>query len=321
MAGERGSGAAPKRRPTATSAFGSGRREAHDATAFYARFRAPEVSDDSDVAVAPFTNHIFPCDARDMSALPDRSVALVVTSPPYFAGKQYEQELGEGHIPATYLDYLALLRDVFDECRRVLEPGGRLCVNVANLGRRPYRSLSADVIRILQDDLGLLLRGEVVWVKAEGASGSCAWGSYRSASNPVLRDVSERIVIASKGRFSRAQSEKAKAQRVAAGLPHEDDITAEEFAEATLDVWRMRPEQARRVGHPAPFPVELPARCIRLYTYRDDLVLDPFLGSGSTAMAAARSGRRYVGYEIDPGYVALASDRIAADGLPRPVIV
>ena len=88
---------------------------------------------------------------------------------------------------------------------------------MANLGRKPYRSLSADVIRILQDDLGLLLRGEVVWQKGEGATGSCAWGSFRSAANPVLRDLTERVVVASKGRFDRARS---VAQREAEGLPH-----------------------------------------------------------------------------------------------------
>ena len=140
---------------------------------------------------------------------PTGSVALVVTSPPYFAGKQYEEELERDGIPSTYLEYLEMLRDVFAECVRTLEPGGRIAVNVANLGRKPYRSLSADVIRILEHDLGLLLRGELIWQKGEGASGSCAWGSFRSAANPVLRDISERVIVASKGRFDRARSVQA----------------------------------------------------------------------------------------------------------------
>src|SRR5207245_4000595 len=133
-------------------------------------------------------------------------VALVTTSPPYYSGKAYEEARGEGHIPGSYVEYLTMLRDVMTECVRVLEPGGRVAVNVANLGRKPYRSLAADVIAILQDDLGLLLRGEIIWVKASGASGNCAWGSFASAANPVLRDVTERVVVASKGRFDRALS-------------------------------------------------------------------------------------------------------------------
>jgi DNA modification methylase len=285
---------------TSTSSFGVGKREGHDASDFYARFRAPEVS--TDATVVDFTpDPPLVCgDARAMVDLKADCVALVVTSPPYFAGKEYEAALGEGHVPATYLDYLALLRDVFDECKRVLEPGGRIAVNVANLGRRPYRSLAADVVRILQDDLGLLLRGEIVWVKAEGASGSCAWGSFRKATNPVLRDVTERVVVAGKGRFDRARQ-------------GESTLSTDEFLEATLDVWRLPPESARRVGHPAPFPVELPQRLIELYTYRGDLVLDPFLGSGSTAVAAVRTGRRYCGYDTDQRYVDLARRRVAAE--------
>jgi site-specific DNA-methyltransferase (adenine-specific) len=242
-----------------------------------------------------------------MTDVADGSVALVVTSPPYFAGKQYEEELEREGIPASYLEYLQLLRDVFAECVRKLEPGGRIAVNVANLGRKPYRSLSADVINILQDDLGLLLRGEIIWQKGEGATGSCAWGSFRSATNPVLRDITERVVIASKGRFDRARSVK---QRAAEGLPHESTLMTEDFMALTLDVWTIPAESARRVGHPAPFPVELPEQLIRFYTFEHDLVLDPFMGSGSSLVAAARLNRRYVGYDLDPTYVEIARQRV-----------
>src|SRR5690606_24910885 len=230
-------------------------------------FRSPVLSDDDRVAPPDVVDEIFVGDARSMDAIPSSSVALVVTSPPYFAGKQYEEELGRDGIPASYAEYLQLLRDVFAECLRVLEPGGRIAVNVANLGRKPYRSLSADVIGILQDDLGMLLRGEIIWQKGEGASGSCAWGSFRSATNPVLRDITERIIVASKGRFDRALTTK---QRAARGLPHESTVSTEDFMALTLDVWNMPAESARRVGHPAPFPVELPEQLIRLFTFRDD---------------------------------------------------
>ena len=306
-----------ERRRTATSNFGVSRREAHDAAAFYARFEAPEILPDAQVKPPRSIADPFVCgDARKMDELDDGSVALVVTSPPYFAGKKYEEELDREGIPSSYLEYLDLLRDVFAECKRKLEPGGRIAVNVANLGRKPYRSLSADVIKILQDDLRLLLRGEVIWQKSEGASGSCAWGSFRSAANPVLRDITERVIIASKGRFDRALSAK---EREAAGLPFESSLSSDEFMAATLDVWDIPPESAKRVHHPAPFPVELPERLIRLYTYADDLVVDPFMGSGSTLVAAAKVGRRYVGYDLDPAYVEIARARVHEIEPEQPV--
>ena len=302
---------ASRGKATATSAFGSGRRESHDSTAFYSRFTSPFISRDETVnSVRDLGDGCIHGDSRDMHHIPDSSVALVVTSPPYFVGKEYEIAITAEHstgIPESYLEYLEMLHDVFAECVRVLEPGGRIAVNVANLGRRPYRSLSSDIIRILQDELGLLLRGEVVWQKAEGATGSVAWGSFRSASNPVLRDVTERVVIASKGRFDRARNVK---QRSKEDLPHENTVTTDEFMEATLDLWRIDAEQATRVGHPAPFPVELPRRLIDLYSFKDDLILDPFLGSGSTIVAAMRAGRRGVGYDTEGGYIDLARERI-----------
>ena len=309
------------RKGTATSSFGSGRREGHDSSAFYDRFPAPDISDDDRVERAPGFDQprAILGDSRDMRHLPDNCVALVVTSPPYFVGKEYEQAVAGRRVPESYMDYLGLLRDVFSECVRVLEPGGRMAVNVANLGRKPYRSLSADVTGILQDDLDLLMRGEIIWTKAKGAGGSCAWGSWRSPANPVLRDLTERVVVASKGRFDRAMTPR---QRKAAGLPHLPTISREDFMAATLDVWNIPPAQAGRVGHPAPFPVELPDRLIQLFTYEDDLVLDPFMGSGTTLVAAAAANRRCAGYDINPDYVRLAKTRLAdldSSAFPPPL--
>jgi DNA modification methylase len=301
-----------RRRPTSTSSFGVGRREAHDSSPFYARFTPPLVSDDCDLAAHTVRDAIWAGDARDMDRfgqVADRSVALVVTSPPYFAGKEYEAVLGAGHVPADFEDYLGMLHDVFAQCFEKLEPGGRIAVNVANLGRKPYRSLSRDVIDLLEG-LGYLLRGEVIWQKSHAAGGSCAWGTYQRPGNPVLRDVSERIVVASKGRFDRALT---PGQRATAGLPSEGTMTMDEFIDATIDVWDIPSESATRVGHPAPFPVELPRRLIELYTYRGDLVLDPFMGSGSTALAAIRTERHYAGFDTDETYVALAERRIAEE--------
>jgi site-specific DNA-methyltransferase (adenine-specific) len=287
-----------------------GRRESHDASAFYDRFKAPELSADATVVRPKLIDEIFPGDARELLAsdkyVLDNSVALMVTSPPYYAGKAYEAELGRDHIPGSYTEYLAMLRDVFAAVVPKLEPGGRLAVNVANLGRKPYRSLAADVVSILQDDLRLLLRGEIVWQKAVGATGSVAWGSFLSAQNPVLRDVTERVIVASKGRFDRAVKPK---HRERAGLPHRDTIDADSFMDATIDLWEMPPESATRVNHPAPFPVALPQALIELYTYEGDLVLDPFMGSGSTAVAAIRTGRHYLGTDTDEAYVRAARAR------------
>lgn len=298
----------PIGRGTRTSRFGVGRRESHDASAFYEQFLAPVISDDEEIRSCDVTDRLFVGDARDMGAVASKSVALVVTSPPYFAGKDYEAALGTGHVPGSYVDYLKMLADVFAESVRVLEPGGRIAVNVANLGRKPYRSLAGDVTRILQDHLGLLLRGEVVWIKGAGANGSCAWGSYASAANPVLRDVTERVVIASKGRFGRAVTRQKRRER---GLPWENSITPEEFRTWTLDTWRIAPERATRVGHPAPFPVELPRRLIELLTYVGDLVVDPFVGSAQTAIACLHTKRRYIGFDTDADYIALGERRVA----------
>jgi modification methylase len=226
-----------------------------------------------------------------MPELPDDCVALMVTSPPYHVGKEYDSE-------DSFDDYLGLLERVFTETYRVLEPGGRAVVNVANLGRRPYVNLAAEVTRMMED-LKYLPRGEVIWVKAKGASSSCAWGSWRSAANPTLRDVHEYCLCFSKERWDRAKRGTST-------------ISREVFLESTLSVWELPAESARRVSHPAPFPVALPKRFIELYTYEDDLVLDPFIGSGSTGVAAVQSGRRYVGYDVDERYLTTAKHRIAA---------
>ena len=330
------------REGTSTSAFGVGRRENHDSSAFYSRFTPPEINDDRSIEKLPEGLEQVHCrDSREASeVLPPNSVALVVTSPPYFVGKEYELTVAsrvsagdagasdstrdgswgsdtsaahdsavhDADVPQDYFSYLEMLRDVFAACVEVLEPGGRLAVNVANLGRKPYRSLSADVIHILQDDLKLLLRGEIIWQKAEGATGSVAWGSYLKASNPVLRDITERVIVASKGRFDRALNTK---DRRSNDLPCDSTLTADEFMEATLDVWRyIDPESARRVGHPAPFPVELCRRLINLYTYQGDVVFDPFMGSGTTLVAARIAKRRGVGFDISQKYCDLAEGRL-----------
>ena len=234
---------------------------------------------------------IFNHSAESMRELPDSSVHLMVTSPPYNVGKEYDEDL-------SLEDYLAFLLRVWKETWRVLVPGGRMCINVANLGRKPYIPLHA-FISEQSIQLGFLMRGEIIWNKAASASPSTAWGSWKSASNPILRDVHEYILIFCKQTFKRQNPSKRLST-----------ITRDEFLEYNKSVWDMKAESARKVGHPAPFPVELPRRLIQLYTFENEIILDPFMGSGQTAIAALKCGRHYAGYEIDKNYVALANQRI-----------
>ncbi len=282
-----------KRSGTSTSSFGVGKREGHDATAFYGRrLKEVVISEDVTENTAPQVDCLWGHSAERMGELPDNCVALMVTSPPYHVGKEYDAA-------GTFEEYLGLLARVFAETHRVLLPGGRAVVNIANLGRRPYLSLASHVYQIMER-IGYLARGEVIWVKARGAAGSCAWGSWRSARNPTFRDVHEYCLCFSKGRFDRLTK-------------GESTISAEEFMAATLSVWEIPAESAKRVGHPAPFPVALPARFTELYTFKGDLVLDPFMGSGTTAVAAVRLGRHFVGYETSAEYLAAAERRVAEE--------
>ena len=239
-----------------------------------------------------YENEIILGSSEKMREIPDNSLHLMVTSPPYNVTKDYDENL-------SLKEYLQLLQNVFSETYRVLVDGGRACVNVANLGRRPYLPLS-DFISQIMIEIGYQMRGEIIWNKGAGAGVSMAWGSWQSASNPVLRDVHEYILIFTKGSFSRKKPDNK-----------ENTISKEQFMEWTKSVWTMNPESAKKVGHPAPFPIELPYRLIQLYTFKGDVVLDPFIGSGTTAIAALKAERNYVGYDIDSEYVKLAEERIA----------
>jgi len=191
------------------------------------------------------------------------------------------------------------LRNVFSETFRVLVNGGRACINIANLGRKPYIPLS-DYISQMMIAIGFSMRGEIIWDKAASAGSSTAWGSWQSAANPILRDVHEYILVFSKGNYKRERGEK------------QDTLTREEFMEWTKSIWTMQAESAKKIGHPAPFPEELPRRLIRLYSFTNDIIVDPFMGSGTTGVAAVKEKRNFVGYEIDENYRESAMKRIAA---------
>ena len=283
---------------TATSSFGSPGRFGHDSSKFYnSRLYAGLPKEKENVIYfeseinKDFLGKIFCKSSEHMVELPDDSVHLMVTSPPYNVGKEYDQGL-------TLDEYKSLLKNVFNDVRRVLVPGGRACVNIANLGRKPYIPLDAFITQIMLD-IGFLMRGEIVWDKGSSAASSTAWGSWRSASNPTLRDVHEYIMIFSKDTFKRPQPKGRKST-----------IAKEEFLEWTKSVWSFPAESATRVGHPAPFPVELPLRLVKLYTFEGEVVLDPFIGSGTTAIASLKTNRHFVGYDIEKQYVDMANRRI-----------
>jgi DNA modification methylase len=291
-----------KRQGTESSSFGTNGRINHDSSKFYDSKLYKELSFGKKVSKK--TNQ-FPADllnttilgsAEDMSMIPDSSLHLMITSPPYNVSKEYDEDL-------SLSEYLSMLKKVFEETYRVLVNGGRACINVANLGRKPYIPLS-DYISQIMIEIGFNMRGEIIWNKAASASPSTAWGSWMSASNPILRDIHEYILVFSKGDYKRNRKKVEKEIK-------QDTITKEEFMEWTKSVWTFNAESARRVGHPAPFPIDLPYRLIQLYSFKTDIVLDPFMGSGTTAIAALKSGRNFVGFEISQEYIKLIKKRIA----------
>lgn len=286
-----------RKKGTETSSFGAPGRINHDSTKFYKSRLYEGLCNEKKIKyiekIIPEknVNKIFCKSSEKMTELPDNSVHLMVTSPPYNVTKEYDNDL-------SLNEYINLLNTVWKETYRVLVPGGRACVNVANLGRKPYIPLHSYIINGMYE-IGYHMRGEIIWNKAASASPSTAWGSWLSAANPVLRDIHEYILVFSKETFSRKKMDK------------ENTIKKEDFLEWTKSVWTFSAVSAKQIGHPAPFPEELPHRLIQLYTFKGDVVLDPFVGSGSTCLSAIKDKRNYVGYDIDQEYVKLTKRRIS----------
>ena len=289
-----------KRAKTTTSSFGVSKREGHDSSMYYnSRMYDDLVSQrdvgDSQELPEELHNIVINGDSRKLP-IPNNCVHFVVTSPPYNASKAYDEDL-------SLTEYLGLLHDVFSECYRILAPGGRMVVNVANLGRKPYIPLASH-INLIMHEIGFMHRGEVIWDKSASAGSSCAWGSFQSASNPCLRDIHEYMLMFSKGDYKLPRS---KSERAGGRI---DTIGKDEFIQQTKSIWSFSTESARRVNHPAPFPVELPKRCIEMFTFLGDVVFDPFLGSGTTAVAAKQTGRVYIGCDISQEYCGIAEQRL-----------
>ena len=285
-------------RKTQTASFGSVVRESHSSKKFYSSklFKDFEIPKNIEYRENPIDsknlNRVYCKSSENMDEIPDDSVNLMITSPPYNVGKDYDEDL-------SLDEYLELLTSVFGQAYKKLVTGGRACINIANIGRKPYIPLHAMVIEIMLD-LGFLMRGEIIWDKSASGGGSCAWGSWMSASNPVLRDYHEYILIFSKGSYSKNKNQTKR-----------DTIERDDFINWTKSIWTFPAVNAKKIGHPAPFPIELPHRLINLYSYEEDVVLDPFCGSGTTCIAAIQNNRKYVAYDIKKEYVDLAEKRIS----------
>lgn len=286
-----------RRKRTKTSSFGVSKREGHDSSTFYNSLLYKELNinnhlpEEENQIPKNLLDQVLCQDSRNMNNIPDSCVHLMITSPPYNVGKDYDEDL-------NLEEYLGLLSDVFSETHRVLINGGRACVNIANVGRKPYIPYHKFVIDVMHE-VGFFMRGEVIWDKGAGAGTSTAWGSWMSPTNPTLRDTHEYILIFSKGKFGRKAKDK------------KSSISRDEFLKYTKSIWSFQPESARKVGHPAPFPVELPYRCIQLYSFTDEVVLDPFCGVGTTAIAALKTGRHFICIDNNLEYVKKAKKRIA----------
>lgn len=286
-----------KRIGTKTSSFGTPGRINHDSSEFYNsklyagqnNIKQPLVYKEDRVPTDKL-NRIYCKSSESMSEIPDNSVHLMITSPPYNVKKEYDEDM-------SLEEYRGLLYRVFLETYKKLVTGGRACINIANLGRKPYIPLHSYIIEDMLK-IGYLMRGEIIWDKAASASPSTAWGSWMSASNPVLRDTHEYILVFSKESFTRRRNGK------------QNTITKDQFLEWTKSVWTFPAVSAKSIGHPAPFPEELPHRLIQLYSFKGDVILDPFCGSGTTCLAALKNDRYYIGYDIKPEYVKLANARI-----------
>ncbi|WP_458453280.1 DNA-methyltransferase [Methanobrevibacter sp.] len=285
-------------RKTQTTSFGSIVRESHSSKKFYSSklFRDFRIPKDIEYKQVPIDekdlNKLYCKSSETMDEIPNDSIHLMITSPPYNVGKEYDEDL-------SIDEYLSLLARVFSQTYDKLATGGRACINIANIGRKPYIPLHAMIIEMMLD-IGFLMRGEIIWDKSASAGGSCAWGSWMSASNPVLRDFHEYILIFSKDSYSKNKKQEKR-----------DTIERDEFIQWTKSIWTFPAVNAKKIGHPAPFPIELPHRLIKLYSYENDVILDPFCGSGTTCIAAIQNNRNYIGYDIKKEYIELAEKRIS----------
>lgn len=228
------------------------------------------------------------------SALTTKEFAdLIITSPPYNVGIDYNSNDDE----ISYEDYLEFSRKWMTNCYNWSKNEARFCLNIPlDKNKGGNKSVGADLTRIAQE-VGWRYKSTIIWNEGN-ISRRTAWGSWKSASAPVVIAPVELIVVLYKGDWKKTQGTKVS------------DISSEEFKDWTQGVWCFNGESKKRIGHPAPFPKELPYRCIKMFSYVGDVVLDPFAGSGTTLVVAQNTNRKSVGIELDPTYFELAKKRI-----------
>lgn len=248
-----------------------------------------------------------------LKKIPDSIVSLLVTSPPYNVDISYDSHKDD----MPYREYLQWLKKVFDEGKRVLRNGGRMCINIDAMTNRQedkpdeyVRPIYVDLGNVMRD-IGMKFYGEHVWYKSDKCpckgggqwnGKKTAWGSYMSCSTPSVRRNHEYILVYSKGTFTLEKTAESG----------DSDISGKEFQDWISSVWSINAETRNMGNHPVPFPVELPSRCIKLYCYPNDVVLDPFNGVGTTTYAAKILNRRYIGIDMSPSYCKFAEDRLGS---------
>jgi DNA modification methylase len=255
--------------------------------------------------ILPFVNRIVCADAHQaLARIPDRSIDLIITSPPYNFGHSYAQDPHDD--THEWNIYFEQLLTVWRECERVLKTGGRMAVNI-----QPLFSDYVPTHHVISQQLaslGLLWKAEFLWEKNNYNAKYTAWGSWKSPSMPYIKYTWEFIEV-----FDKATHKKA-------GRCEDIDITADEFKEWVRGKWSFPPEMRMKdYSHPAMFPEELPRRLMKLFSYKNDIVLDPFNGAGTTTLVAWKLHRRFIGIDVSQQYCDMALQRLviaAENGAP-----
>jgi len=240
---------------------------------------------------------IYNDDILTTDCVDESTIDLIITSPPYNVDIEYNSHNDR----MEYDKYLEFTRKWLTRCYNLLKDDGRFCLNIPlDKNKGGQQSVYADITTIAKQ-IGWKYHSTIIW-NEQNISRRTAWGSWLSASAPYVIAPVEVIVIFYKKEWKKTSGSK------------QSDISRNEFMEWTNGVWNFSGESKKRIGHPAPFPIELPKRCIKLFSYVGDTILDPFLGSGTTLLACLKTNRKGIGVEIDRHYCKLAKKRITEEG-------